>query len=86
MSGACGNYSASPRDRYAEAADADEALEGQLVTFSAYLRLLAAEKFVAQGRRAEADAQLEHALPFFRSVGATSWIEHAESLVAAPTR
>jgi class 3 adenylate cyclase len=71
--------------RYAEAADADEALEGQMVTFSAYLRLLAAEEFVAQGKRAEADAQLQRALPFFRSVGATSWIERAESLLAAPT-
>jgi class 3 adenylate cyclase/tetratricopeptide (TPR) repeat protein len=72
--------------RYAEAADADEALEGQLVTFSVYLRLLAAEQFVANGKRVEADAQLERALPFFRSVGATSWIERAELLLAAPTR
>jgi class 3 adenylate cyclase len=71
--------------RYAEAADADEALEGQLVTFSAYLRLLAAEELIGQGKRAEADAQLQRALPFFRSVGATSWIERAESLLAAPT-
>jgi predicted ATPase/class 3 adenylate cyclase len=71
--------------RYAEAADADEALEGQLVTFSAYLRLLAAEELVADGKRLEADAQLERALPFFHSVGATSWIERGESLLAAAT-
>jgi class 3 adenylate cyclase/tetratricopeptide (TPR) repeat protein len=71
--------------RYADAADADEALEGQLVTFSAYLRLLAAEEFAARGKRAEADAQLQQALPFFRSVSASSWIERAESLLAAPT-
>jgi predicted ATPase/class 3 adenylate cyclase len=71
--------------RYADAAANDEALERQLVTFSAYLRLLAAEEFVAQGQRADADAQLEPALPFFRAVGARAWIDRAESLLAVPT-
>jgi hypothetical protein len=37
---------------------------------------------VAEGRRAEADAQLEQALAFYRSVGATRYIREAEALLA----
>jgi class 3 adenylate cyclase/tetratricopeptide (TPR) repeat protein len=49
----------------------------------AYARLRAAEKLVAEGRRAEADAELERALEFWRSVGATAYIREGEALLAA---
>jgi class 3 adenylate cyclase/tetratricopeptide (TPR) repeat protein len=49
----------------------------------AYARLRAAEALVAAGRRPEADAQLQQALAFYRSVGATAYIREAESLFAA---
>ena len=39
-----------------------------------------AEQLVAEGRHAEADAQLERALAFWRSVGATRYIRQAEAL------
>jgi tetratricopeptide (TPR) repeat protein len=46
-------------------------------------RLRAAEIFVAEGRRAEADVELKHALAFWRSVGATAYVREAEALLAA---
>jgi len=46
-------------------------------------RLLAAEMLVAEGRRAEADAQLTSALAFFRRVRATAYIGRGEALLAA---
>jgi hypothetical protein len=49
----------------------------------AELRLRAAEELVAGGRRAEADVQLQHALAFYRSVGATRYIREGEALLAA---
>jgi tetratricopeptide (TPR) repeat protein len=49
----------------------------------AHARVRAAEALASAGRRAEADAQLEQALTFFRSVGATVYIREAESLFAA---
>jgi hypothetical protein len=48
----------------------------------AYTRLRAAERLVAEGRRAEADAQLQHALAFFRAVGATPYVREGEALLA----
>ena len=45
-------------------------------------RLRAAERLIAEGRRAEADPQLERALSFFRSVGATRYVREGESLLA----
>ncbi len=45
--------------------------------------LQAAKALVAQGRRAEADAQLAKALAFYRSVGAKRYIREAETLLAA---
>ena len=33
-------------------------------------------------RRAEGEAQLEHALVFYRSVGATFYVERGEALLA----
>jgi class 3 adenylate cyclase/tetratricopeptide (TPR) repeat protein len=49
----------------------------------AYARLRAAEAFVAEGRRAEADAELQASLGFWRSVGATAYIREGEALMAA---
>jgi class 3 adenylate cyclase/tetratricopeptide (TPR) repeat protein len=49
----------------------------------AFARLRAAEAFVEEGRRAEADAELQKALAFYRGVGATAYIREAEGLFAA---
>jgi tetratricopeptide (TPR) repeat protein len=49
----------------------------------AYARLRAAEALIEAGRRAEGDAQLQRALGFYRSVGATAYIREAERLFAA---
>ena len=49
----------------------------------AFSRLRAAEALAGAGRRAEADIQLERALAFYRSVGATAYIREGEELVAA---
>lgn len=42
-----------------------------------------AKRFVAEGRRAEADVQLQKALAFWRSVGATRYTREGETLLAA---
>ena len=67
--------------RFAEAAD----LFGRmpLRPAEAHARVRAAEQLVAAGRRAEADEQLQRALAFWRSVGATRYIRQAEKLLAA---
>jgi class 3 adenylate cyclase/tetratricopeptide (TPR) repeat protein len=49
----------------------------------AYARLRAAEAFVREGRRAEADAQLQPALAFWRSVDAAAYVREGEALLAA---
>ena len=49
----------------------------------ARMRLLAARALVADGRRAEADEQLQKSLAFWRSVGATRYIREGEALLAA---
>ena len=49
----------------------------------AFARLRAAEVLIEAGRRPEADAQLQQALSFYRSVGATAYIREAEDLFAA---
>ncbi|MGI8862211.1 MAG: hypothetical protein ACR2GV_05740 [Gaiellaceae bacterium] len=51
--------------------------------YEAAVRLRAAARLVAEGRRAEADAQLQQALAFYRSVGATRYIREGEALLAA---
>jgi hypothetical protein len=38
---------------------------------------------VGEGRRAEADEQLQQALAFYRSVGATAYVGECEALLAA---
>jgi class 3 adenylate cyclase/tetratricopeptide (TPR) repeat protein len=45
-------------------------------------RLQAAGQLVREGRRAEADAELERALTFWRSVGATAYVREGEALLA----
>ena len=49
-------------------------------------RLRAARRLVAEGRRAEADEQLQRSLAFWRSVGATRYIRQAEELLARRLR
>jgi hypothetical protein len=45
-------------------------------------RLGAAERLVADGRRAEPDVQLDKVLAFYRSVDATRYIREGEALLA----
>jgi len=52
-------------------------------TEEAYARLTASRAFVEQGRRAEADAQLQRALAFYRTVGAARYVREGEALLAA---
>jgi hypothetical protein len=54
-----------------------------IVSHEAFFRLRAAEQFVDEGRRAEADEQLRRALAFYRSVGATRYVREGEALLAA---
>lgn len=49
---------------------------------AALMKLRAAEQLLAEGRRAEADEQLDLALAFWRSVGATRHVAEAEALRA----
>jgi hypothetical protein len=51
--------------------------------FAAEARLRAAEALTAEGRSAEAQVQLEQALAFYRSVGATAYVRRAEALLRA---
>ena len=51
-------------------------------TFEAHTRLLAARRLREAGRRNEADAELQCALAFYRSVGATRYIREGEALLA----
>jgi len=48
----------------------------------ALTRMWAAEELLAAGRRAEAEEQLELALAFWRSVGATRYVARADALRA----
>jgi hypothetical protein len=50
---------------------------------AAFARLRAAEALLADGRRADADAQLRRALATFRSLGATRYVREGEALLAA---
>jgi class 3 adenylate cyclase/tetratricopeptide (TPR) repeat protein len=77
------------RDAALAAADGEflRAAEGYARHGSVYeearARVLGAEQLVAEGRRAEADAQLERALEIFRSLGANRDIREAEALLTA---
>ena len=61
---------------------ADLFIEIGALSFEADARLRAAEQLVAEGRRPEADEQLEKSLAFYRSVGATRYISEGEALLA----
>jgi tetratricopeptide (TPR) repeat protein len=54
-----------------------------LRTEEAYARLRAAELLASQGRHAEAQAHLEPALAFYRSVGADAYVSRGETLLPA---
>jgi tetratricopeptide (TPR) repeat protein len=56
--------------------------EGGSPTWEARLRLQAAEELIEANRRTEGLEQLEKALDFYRSVGATFYINRAEQLLA----
>jgi hypothetical protein len=49
----------------------------------AHARLRAAGRLTADGRHAEAEEQLQRALAYYRSVGATRYIREGERLLAA---
>ena len=48
----------------------------------AWARMNAAEELIESGRQAEGEAELEKALAFYRSVGATFFVERGEALLA----
>ena len=50
--------------------------------WEAEIRLLAAERYFEAARRSEGAAELEKALDFYRSVGATFFVERGEALLA----
>jgi hypothetical protein len=52
-----------------------------IVEAEAFQRLRLAEQLIEGGNRAEADVQLRSALAFYRSVGATRYIQEAEALL-----
>jgi tetratricopeptide (TPR) repeat protein len=68
-------------DEFSEAADTLGEIGSR--PDEAFVRLRAAEALVEAGRRAEANVQLERALAFYRSVGATAYVREAEALFAA---
>jgi hypothetical protein len=49
----------------------------------AYTRLAASRDLVEQGRRPEADEQLQRALAFYRAVNASRYVREGEALLAA---
>jgi hypothetical protein len=51
-------------------------------TFEALARLLGGEDLIDAGRRAEGEAEIEKALAFYRSVGATFFVQRGERLLA----
>ena len=51
-------------------------------SFEALARLFGGEELIDAGRRAEGEAELEKALAFYRSVGATFFIQRGETLLA----
>ena len=71
---------ASLRNDFAEAADTLGEIGA--ADLEAVARLRASERLVADGRRAEAGEQLQLALAFWRSVGATRYIRQAEALLS----
>jgi class 3 adenylate cyclase/tetratricopeptide (TPR) repeat protein len=62
---------------------ADACAEIGSLHVEAYTRLRAADQLLGEGRRAEADVQLQKALVFYRPVGATRFVREGEALLAA---
>jgi hypothetical protein len=60
---------------------ADVCAQMGAVSEEAYDRLLLAEMLVQQHRQAEAEVELQRALAFYRSVGATRYLRRAEKLL-----
>jgi 16S rRNA G966 N2-methylase RsmD len=52
-------------------------------TLEAEARLCAAEELIEGGQRAAGEVELQKALAFYREVGATSFIQQGEALLAA---
>jgi tetratricopeptide (TPR) repeat protein len=65
--------------RFEEAADHYAA--ANILLFEAEARLRAGKQLVASARREDAQRQLERGLAFFRSAGASIFVEEAERLV-----
>ena len=61
---------------------ADIFADGGAIAIEAGERFWAAHELLEAGRRAEAEEQLEKALAFYRTVGATFFIEQGEALLA----
>ena len=68
------------RDELRDAADIFSATGNP--TFEAGLRLYGGERLIESGRRREGEVELEKALAFYRSVGATFFIQRGERLLA----
>ncbi|MEP7224390.1 MAG: hypothetical protein ABI783_05480 [Actinomycetota bacterium] len=66
---------------FTTAADLYEAIG--VLDWEARARLRAAQRLVSEGRRPDADLQLQRALAFYRSVGATRYVRESEALLAA---
>ena len=64
-------------------AAADLLADTGMRTDEAYARLRVAERLASEGRGAEAQPQLEQALAFYRSVGATRYVRRGEELLPA---
>jgi tetratricopeptide (TPR) repeat protein len=73
---------ASVEGDFARAADAYRSMH--FVAREAEVRLLAAERLLRAGRRAEGEAEAQKALVFFRSVGAAFFVDRAERLLSGP--
>jgi tetratricopeptide (TPR) repeat protein len=69
--------------REEHAAAADRLAELRTPPLEAAVRLRAAQHLLADGRRADADVQLQKALAFYSSVNATRYIREGEQLLAA---
>jgi class 3 adenylate cyclase/tetratricopeptide (TPR) repeat protein len=63
---------------------AERWVKGESPTWEARLRFRGAEELIEAGRRDEGEAQLEPALVFYSSVGATFWVDRGEALRASP--
>jgi tetratricopeptide (TPR) repeat protein len=70
--------------RFADAAE--HYAEASILLFEAEARLRNAEQLFAAGNRQEGEVDLERALDFYRSVGATIFVERGEALLAATSQ